>query len=317
MFLSLCVWLYIKGAILHMKIEDLNLFVQVANQLSFTGAANILDLPQSTVSRKIKQMEEALEIRLFERTCREIFLTEPGRQFYEHSKKILQEFDDAKSFLRDYSSQPSGDITLYCMPYFTRLLVADFLPIFIKTFPDIRISSRSFEPALMDQIQEGDLIFYLFPPRDPNMVSRRLFSVSRRFYASPEYLSKHGNPSHPGELKNHNCLRFDNRVSPVEEWNYIEEGEIKSVPIQGSFTCDVVDATMELAMKGAGICWIPQPMANHAVREGKLVCLFDGKYSFDQPYYVVYHSKNYVPRKVKVFLDMLTQYVEQRQDLFN
>lgn len=300
-----------------MKIEDLFLFVQVADHLSFTKAGNLLDLPQSTVSRKIKQMEDALAIRLFERTSHEIFLTEPGRQFYEHSKKIVAEYEDAKSYLLDYSTEPRGDVTLYCAPYFAKQLAVDFFSVFMKNFPKIHLIVRSFEPLNMGKIQEGDLIFYLYPPKDPTMIARRIFTVSRRFYASPEYLADKGLPTHPRALSEHNCVRFDNRIFPVEQWSYVENNEEKKIRVGGSFTCDAIDTTLDMAIKGLGVCWVPQPMANKSVREGKLVCLFDGGYGTEQPYYVIYHSKNYVPKKVKVFLDMLTQYMDQHQNIFN
>ncbi|MDD1783486.1 LysR family transcriptional regulator [Enterovibrio sp. ZSDZ35] len=299
-----------------MKIEDLFLFVQVADQLSFTGAANVLDLPQSTVSRKIKQMEDVLEVRLFERTCREIFLTEPGKQFYLHSKKIVEEYENAKSFLTEYSEEPSGDITLHCMPYFTRLLSDDFFPKFMKSFPNIRITTRSFEPSKMEQLQDGDLIFYLFPPRDPNMVARRIFTISRRFYASPEYLLQHGEPKHPSELEKHNCLRFDSRILPADVWQYSDGNELCSVKVSGSFTCDSIKATFDLSVRGVGVCWVPQTMADKMVREKKLVCLFGGKYGMEQPYYVIYHSRNYLPKKTKVFLEMLTKHMEGNKQIF-
>lgn len=300
-----------------MKIDDLVLFVEVAEQLSFTGAANTYDLPQSTVSRKIKHIEDALGVRLFERTCRDIFLTEPGKYFYQHCKKIVTEFGEAKAFIGDYASTLEGEVTIYCLPSFAKFLARDFLSVFIKKFPHINIVAKSFEPDFIEQTQEGDLIFYLIPAKDPNIEVRRLFTVYRRFYASPDYLREHGIPLHPSDLARHTCLRFDTRIEPVDQWSYVENEEVRSVKVHGGVTSDSIDITCDLALKDLGVCWIPQTMADKHVREGRLVCLFDGKYALEQPYYVMYRSRNHMPQRVKVFLDMLTQYIDQHYNSFN
>ena len=141
--------------------------------------------------------------------------------------------------------------------------------------------------------------------------------VSRRFYASPDYLDKHGVPEHPSALSKHNCLKFDTKVQPINEWAYLEDQTVKTVSVNGSFTSDSISLTMDFAIKGQGICWVPQFLANEAVREGNLVCLFDGKYSIEQPFYVMFHSRRYMQNKIKVFLDMLTQYMEQKYNVFS
>ncbi|MGF1686569.1 LysR family transcriptional regulator [Photobacterium japonica] len=299
-----------------MKIDDLALFVEVADQLSFTEAANTLDLPQSTVSRKIKQLEDQLQARLFERTSRQIFLTQQGRQFYHHSKAIVEEFHLAQDNLSDFQSAPSGDIHL-CMPtFFSEVLSKEFFDIFMRTFPDIRIHIKTLSPTQIEQTSDADLFFYVEMPKNSGMVARRLFTFSRRFYAAPSYLEKHGTPTHPSELVHYNCLRFDTRLADPSCWLYVEGNDVHCVDVDGTFMSESIRSTMQLAVQGHGICYTPQFLTNAMVREGKLVCLFDGKYSFEQPYYVMYHSRHHMPKKIRVFLDMLTQYAEQKYDLF-
>lgn len=299
-----------------MKIDDLALFVEVADQLSFTEAANNLDLPQSTVSRKIKQIEDALQSRLFERTSRQIFLTQQGHQFYKHSKAIVDEFNLAQDNLTDFQSEPSGEINLYMPAFFAELLAHEFFDIFMRTFPKIRINCKALMPNLIEQTSDADLFFYLTPPKNSHMIARRLFSCSRRFYATPDYLERAGTPEHPQQLVDFNCLRFDNRITDPSCWQYMEDGLIHCVEVDGTFSSQSVKVTLEMALKGQGICYSPQFLANPYVRDGKLVCLFEGKYSFEQPYYVIYHSRNHMPKKNRVFIDMLTQYVEQKYNLF-
>ncbi|ELP1877933.1 LysR family transcriptional regulator [Vibrio vulnificus] len=299
-----------------MKIDDLALFVEVADQLSFTEAANNLDLPQSTVSRKIKQIEDSLESRLFERTSRQIFLTQQGHQFYKHSKAIVDEFRLAQDNLTDFQSEPSGEINLYMPAFFSELLAKEFFDIFMRTFPRIRINCKALMPNLIEQISDADLFFYLSPPKNSNMIARRLFTCSRRFYASPEYLKVHGFPEHPKDLENFDCLCFDDRLTDPSCWQYVEDGVIHHVEVASTFSSQSLKTTLEMALKGHGICYTPQFLANPFVREEKLICLFNGKYAFEQPYYVIYHSRSHMPKKTRVFLDMLTQYVEQKYNLF-
>ncbi|WP_419535491.1 LysR family transcriptional regulator [Endozoicomonas sp.] len=300
-----------------MKIDDLALFVRVAEELSFTEAANILDLPQSTVSRKIKHMEENLQARLFERTGRHIFLTPQGSQFYKNSKKIVDEYQLAKSSIDDFQKEPAGELTLYMLPFFAELLTKEFFPLYLTAFPKVNIVNKILSYDQLDQVQDADLIFYPLPPRNTNMVAKRVLTCSRRFYASPDYLKRHGNPEHPRDLADMHCLRFDNKESDVDKWFYFEEDNVEQVTVKGPFTCESLNLTIELARKGMGVCFVPQFMVNPLVRSQELVCLFEGRYSYEQPYYVIYHSNSYMPNKTRAFLDMFSQYMEQSNNVFN
>ena len=300
-----------------MKIEDLALFVHVAGHLSFSDAANELDLPQSSVSRKIRQMEDNLQVRLFERTSREIYLTEQGKQFYNDSKEIVDKFNCATDNLVNYQNEPQGTLTVCLLPFMAEMLSKEFFGFFMKTFPKINLVYTALKPEHLEHSFDVDLMFYIHPPKDQSMIARRIMTGTRRFYASPDYLAKQGTPEHPSELSDHNCLRFDTKVYPVDEWLYLDEGRLEAVSVNGSFTSDSINLTLELATQGQGICWVPQFLANKAVRDGHLVCLFEGKYAFEQPFYVIYRSRRHMPKKMKVFLDMLTQYIEQRYNVFN
>ncbi len=300
-----------------MKIEDLALFVRVAEELSFTEAANVLDLPQSTVSRKIKQIEGDLQARLFERTSRQIFLTPQGTQFYQHSKNIVEQFQTARNSIEDYQKEPVGDLTLYMLPFFAEQLTREFFPLFMKAFPRVNIVNKILSYNPLDQVQDADLIFYLLPPRNCNMVAKRILTCSRRFYASPDYLKQYGYPKHPRELSGMHCLRFDNKEHDVDKWSYFENDDVEQVTVDGPFTCESLNLTIELASQGMGVCFAPQFLVNPLVRQGKLVCLFEGRYSFEQPYYVIYHSNSYMPNKTRVFLDRFSQYMEQSNNVFN
>jgi len=193
------------------------------------------------------------------------------------------------------------------MPAFIALLLSkDFFDFFMKTFPKINLVFKTLKPGHIESSFDADLMLYISPPKDQSMIARRITTTCRRFYASPDYLAKHGIPEHPSALRDHNCLKVD----PEDEWLYFEGKTLETIPVTGSFTCDFVSLTMKLAIQGQGVCWVPQLMANKEVREGNLVCLFNGKYAFEQPFYVIYHSRRHMPKKIKVFIDMLIQYFE-------
>jgi len=297
-----------------MKIEDLELFVHVTEHMSFTEAANELDLPQSSVSRKIKQMEDSLQARLFERTSRQIYLTEQGEQFYNHCKEIIEGFNFATESLADYQNEPQGTLTVCMTPLMAEQLTREFFALFMKTFPKVNLVYKALNPEHLEHSFDTDLMFYIYPPKNQNMIARRLTTFSRRFYASPDYLAKHGIPEHPSALSEHNCLKFDNKVLPIDEWFYLEGQTVETIPVTGSFTSDSINLTLELAIQGQGVCWAPQILANKEVREGNLICLFDGKYGFEHPFYVVYHSRRYMPKKMKVFIDMFSQYITKQSE---
>lgn len=300
-----------------MKLEDIELFIHVADHMSFTDAANELELTQPSVSRKIKQLEDELKVRLFERTSRKICLTEQGMQFYKHCKVILDELSSAKETLADYQNEPSGTLTICISPWFADLLSKKFFSAFMKAFPKIKLVYKAFRPEDLDHELECDLMFYIHPPKDKGMIARRILTCARRFYASPAYLEKYGHPAHPSELSNHNCLVFDSKIHPTDEYLYLENGHLKSVKIDGSLVSDSVNLTMDLSLQGHGVCWVPQQFADNEVRKGNLVCLFEGKYGTEQSYYVIYNSRRYMPKKIKVFLDMLIQYMEQTYNIFD
>lgn len=187
-------------------LNDTLIFVKVVEYGSFIGAATALQLPKTTVSRKVQDLETRLGAQLLYRTTRKLGLTEAGTIYYEHCQRIARELDDAESAVGQLQSGPRGWLR-FTAPYsFGITWIAPLLGEFHALHPEVRVEMLlSNEPQ--DLIgQEIDLALRIGSLPDSGLVARRLAVFRTQVYASAEYIARHGEPLHPNDLVHHRTL---------------------------------------------------------------------------------------------------------------
>lgn len=189
--------------------RDLNnplIFVKVVELGSFAAAARTLGVPNSTVSRKLRELEERLGTRLLNRTTRRLALTEAGTIYYEHCKRIATDLDEAENAVQQLGGAPRGWLRITAPYTVTVTTLAPILHDFRRRYPDVQVDVVLSNERLDLVAHDIDVAIRFGSLPDSSLVARRLASFSTHIYASEGYLSRHGEPESPEELEQHHAL---------------------------------------------------------------------------------------------------------------
>ena len=291
-----------------MKLEDMELFVHVVEQGNFTKAAEYCDIPKSTLSRHINDLEASLGTRLLVRTTRKLTLTETGEQFYEKVRDILQEIELTEKAISHQQTNPTGKLTLYA-PVFLNDLFNQQIAEFCDAYPEMSLELLSTTPGQSNVFDKRfDMLLYLGEPEDSSLIARPLAQLKFDYYASPDFLKRYGIPMSPTAVNDYQSINFELGESNAQNWPFGSE----MVEINSRFVVDSAYIAKSLAIASLGISRLPKIMVNDEIKSGRLVNLFNGTYVHERRVYGIYHSRHYLPHKIKVLLNTLQSQMQPR-----
>ncbi|KZS53210.1 LysR substrate-binding domain-containing protein [Rhizobium anhuiense] len=253
------------------NLNDLHLFVQAVDSGSFTAAARHLGIPKSTVSKRVAELEARLGVRLIQRTSRSFALTELGREFFQHAQASIIEAEMAEGIVRRHLAEPAGSVRLTASVPTAQFTLTEHLPALAARYPKLRLSVHVTD-RFVDIVQEGfdiALRSHRGPLPDSALVQRKLASHPFLILASPDYISKHGQPRRPEELAEHATIM----TSLTEnQWRlYTDHGDEALVSLQSVMAADEPYVLMETAAAGLGITCLPTSVCRKALADGRLV----------------------------------------------
>ncbi|SDJ15005.1 DNA-binding transcriptional regulator, LysR family [Ferrimonas sediminum] len=284
-----------------MKTEDLSLFHLVADCQSFTQAASISDLPVANVSRRIKALEQDLGFMLFQRTTRQLRITEAGDQFYQRTRPLLNELNNTLQELQGAQQELKGRLRIQM--FADSNLILPLLQQYQQRHPgvtfDIVVSDRE-----LDLVENGfDLGMRLGKQRDSSQVARQAGTLRRLVVASPDYLARHGRPERPEALSQRNCVLFRMPNGQLDDdWQVDPHNRVK---VQGDFIVNQQSMLSDLILSGHGIGFLPNLIALPLIQEGKLEQLFEGDPSFGEAIWLIYSSRQLQTRLLKDFIEFI------------
>jgi len=277
--------------------------------MSFTRAANQLNLVPSAVSRQISELENYLEVRLLQRTTRSIRLTEDGRRYLRKMDAISENVRDLKG-LTDDDQNREEHIRITAPPIFGKQFFADTLNSYMQQHPHVSLSATLVNREI-NLIEEGyDLALRVGELGDSSMVARVVGSFSLSVVASPEYLETHGVPEHPKDLVNHDCIINALTKSP-RRWGFREGGRKLSVKVDGRFVANDDMLLQSFACSGLGIAFLPTLVVHNQVDRGKLVSLLQGFIPKPLPIALVYPSRQFLSTAKRELIDHLIAVAKQ------
>jgi len=288
------------------ELSNLALFVRVAEEGSFSAAARFFGIMPSSVSRQISQLEAELDTRLFYRTTRQQNLTEAGKIYLQHAKRIISDLETAKLAVSQLVKTPSGCLNVSIEADFANTYIAPILPQFMQLHPEIQIKFVM-NTKIVDLIDSGiDIAIRIGELDDSSLFARKIALYRTVVCASPSYISKNGNPNHPYELTTHNCLSF--KVQHKKDyWGFMIDGEAKNIEITGSVDANNLVFLKNAALNNLGIVNLPIWMVKDEIAEQKLVPLLEDYQMSPSniPIHAVFaHSKHLAP-KIRTFIDYL------------
>ncbi len=257
------------------KVAALRAFVEVAETGGFSSAARRLNMAASSVVRSVDALEESLGTTLFNRTTRQVTLSDAGTTYYASAKKLLEDLADADAAVSDRGTEPSGPLRVSVPVAFGRRCIAPRLATFLSTYPrlelDIRLSDTIVD-LVTDQIDVAIRLGEAAPLAE--VVSKRLGTFSRYVVASREYLDARGHPASPSDLLDHDCLRFSYGAEP-QVWTFCCGAEVSKVIVKGRLKTNNSEMLREAVLDGAGIALLPDWLVLPDVRSGQLTKLFE------------------------------------------
>lgn len=292
-----------------MDIEAVKMFALLAKKLNYTETARILDISQPTLSRKIRALEQSLNVTLLHRRGNSISLTPQGDAFLSSSIQILDLIEHTVEQLHVEKKGVTGQLTVGSLHPMARFLTRHFLPSFHKNHPNIHIHFHTLTPRTLHLFEDVDLMIAPFWPQDDSVVSRTISHFSRYCYASPDYLKKHGTPRYVNDLEHHQCITQTNTPHVEKHWNLVnEQGENHQVEVTGDMTTNSIDIAINLALGGFGVGLVPANQVRQYIESGELIRLFNGEWFENGTLYVMYKQSVHTPQRYKVFIEELKKF---------
>ncbi len=289
------------------RLNNMAIFVEVANSEGFTAAAETMGLSRAQVSKSVIQLETHLGTRLLNRTTRRVSLTEIGRIYYERCKTILTDINEIEAIASEQTINPNGVLRLSASTSFAVLHLSKAIPLYLKQYPDVQIS-LSLTDRQVDIISEGyDLVLRIAKMEDSSLIARKLAPCKRVFCASPEYLSLNGEPKLPKDLTNHQCLVYLNDPNPYT-WILHGPNKTEFIKIDGPISADNGDVLKAAAINSLGIGLFPTFIVGPDLREGRLTQVLKEYCPPEISIYAVFPSRRYMSAKVRTFIDFLSSY---------
>jgi DNA-binding transcriptional LysR family regulator len=256
--------------------EGLALFAKVAEERSYARAARAAGVSVATVSRAVSRLEERLGGRLFNRTSRQLALTEFGLRVVAGAARSYREAEAAEDAARELSSQPRGKVRLAVPMSFGLRWVAPLLPELFRLYPEIAVDLH-LSDATVDLVGEGfDAALRIAAMPDSSLVARRLRSITLMIVAAPTYIAQHGQPAHPDELRAEHCFGYAYRARQGV-WRFADErGEEATVVPDGLLQVTNVDALLPSLLAGIGVAELPDFIAAEYLANGSLLALLPG-----------------------------------------
>ena len=286
--------------------RNMHLFVEVAKASSFRRAAEVLGLPNSTVSRRIAELERDVGLRLLHRSTRRVELTEGGRLYFENCKRIIQEAELARQELVDLQTRPSGVIRASMPVDFSVIYLSPLLADFSRCYPGIRFN-LDLTPNQADLVGDAvDVAIRMGRPKDQNLIARPIARLRTILVATPDYLARRGIPAQPQELLGHECLRM--KDAP---WTLIHrDGSSQTVEVSGQFVANNRGMLQQLALGGQGIVQSADSWVQADLAAQRLVrVLPDWAPPVVEAYALT--ATRLLPAKVRVFIDYLVAQMAQ------
>ena len=297
-----------------METENLTLFLDVAQRLSFTAVAEARGLNPSSVSRAIGQVERELGVRLFERSTRRMSLTEAGEAFRLRASGILDEFEQAREQARGLVARPMGRLRLTASTAFGERMIVPLVPRFRAAYPEVALD-LILTDARLDLIEEGiDLAVRLGTGVGGDGIVSRLLTTRYRVCASPDYLEIAPPLHRPEDLAVHACLLFTLPTFRTE-WSFRSRGAVAGtedplrVPIRGDIAVSSALSLRTCVLQGGGPALLADWLIRDDLAAGGLVDLFPDyevtATDFDTAAWLLYPSRAFLPQKTRVMIDFL------------
>jgi LysR family transcriptional regulator for bpeEF and oprC len=289
------------------RIWAMQIFVRVAEAGSFSRAAVQLGLSNASVTAAVRNLEAHLGVTLLQRSTRVSSLTEEGERFLEGARRVLATMSDVESSVAEMSGSVSGQLRIEAPFALGHVLLGPLLADFSAAHPQLLVHC-TLTNIPQNLIQEGtDVSVRMDEVTDADLVARRLLTADYVAMASPAFVQAHRIGEAPDSLPPELCLGLISpTVKGVRLWEFRNGERSHSIAPAGRLALNSSDALIQAAIRGAGAIYVLNLLARPYLASGLLVPLFAGWQTARRTFYGVYRKTQFMPRKIRVFVDFLT-----------
>jgi DNA-binding transcriptional LysR family regulator len=285
-------------------LNDLAVFVRVVEGNGFTAAAKALAVPKSSVSRAVSRLEEALGVRLLQRTTRKVTITDAGRALHARVREQVAALSEATHEIAASGKSAQGVIRVTAPVDLGIAFLADAVARFAEEHPLVRVE-LSLTGRLVDMIEEGfDVAIRASRMVDSSLVGRKLGTSALGLFASKKYLEKHGKPTKVTDLASHACVLFRAR-NGIASWTLTGSNGEEDVEVRGAISADDMLFIERAIASHAGIGLLPMFHRNEA-----LVRVLPHHVVKMAPIYMLTPSNRHEPARVTLFREFLLAHLE-------
>lgn len=285
----------------------LDSFIFSAEEGGFSAAARKLGMTPAGVSKNVGRLEASLGVRLFQRSTRQLRLTEEGEQFLAAVGEPWHRIDAAMAVLREGAGHPAGLLRVALAPAVGRMHFVPMLEAFHAAYPDV-LPDLHFENRQVDLIAEGfDVAIGGGVELTAGLVARELAPVRVIAVAAPAYLARHGAPQHPDDLPAHAGIgRRSIRSGRLQSWMLrTADGRSAAAELRPVAVLDDPEAMAGAAVSGLGLTLLPAPHAGPHLASGALVRILPDWYADTGPLFIYYSSRRLLPARTRVFVEFV------------
>jgi len=283
---------------------SMSVFRRVAECGNFSIVARELELSQPTVSKHIAALESHLDVKLLNRSTRQLSLTEVGKQYYEHCIHILDEMNEIESTLRNQKSQLTGILRINTPVTFGELNIVPHLWQFLALYPNLKID-LNMDDNYVDLVKEGvDLAIRVGPLSDSSLIARKIGDSPRVTVASPGYLAVHGEPESLQDLKDHNCIIYM-LLTTRNQWHFTGPQGQETIKVNGRFSVNNPRTIRQAVLADQGIAVTPLWLIKDAIESGAAKVILTNYVPTPLEIHALYPQRRFVPEKVRSFVNFI------------
>ena len=293
------------------KLRAIEVFIEVAQGLSFSRAAQSLGMARGNVTKHVAWLEQTMGVQLLTRTTKSVSLTESGLSLLENGRELLDRVEGMDAAVRLSVKEPKGMLRLGAPPSFGAFHLVPIITAFSKAHPDIQVVLY-LDDGRSDLVAEGlDMSVRIASAlKDTTLVASRLAVVPQVLVASPGYLSQRGFPKDIADLANHDCMVHALK-SPTNIWTFTGAQGKTTVRVRGTIRANYGEPLRHAALLGQGISMHPTYMVKQDLAAGRLETVLPEFKPVGVDIYAVFPSRKNLPVRVRTFLDFLTEWFER------
>nr|WP_235430034.1 LysR family transcriptional regulator [Paraburkholderia fungorum] len=293
------------------RFQELNAFIAVVEAGGFTAAARRTGDSQSAISKAIGALERRLGVALFIRSTRSVTLTDQGQRYYDRTKPLLDEMDDADSELTNSTHSVSGPIRIAASGTFGRLHVLPLIPDLLSLNPGLQVD-LILSDFVRDMVEDGiDLAIRVGPVNDPDAIVRRVASTPLVCVGSRRYFEKRGMPKTPAELVDHNCLVYRGLTEPTH-WPFVGPEGRFSVSVRGNLSSNSIETIRAGVLAGVGVGLFARISLADDLRHPDVITVLDEFIGDARDISLIWPRRRFVPARVRQVTDFFAEAIPRR-----